>query len=244
MRTSLFLPALFAVALVGSSALAERPNRSVPDRLRARGDMAEKVYRNAPERAAKVAPQQQASKGRASFVDRGGSRVSCSDAGVDCAAQRGASARASNLESRAAASADGRSARMPAFMAKILGSDRTSFNEAGEDQGMSTRAAKRAWANAGGGASGGDGVGRGVNGVSRGAAEQRASAGLPASGSLRMACDDAGCTMSSKGAKKEWSYQAVRAGTWSGPEAKGVTPQERAIAEMKKAAVKGNQEKR
>lgn len=247
MRTSLFVPALFAVALVGSSALAERPNRSVPDRLRARGDVVEKSYRNAPERGAKAAPQapQQASRGRA-FLDRGGSRVSCSDAGVDCAAQRGASGRAAALESSGASAAGGRGARIPSFMQRFLGSDRTAMNEAGEDQGMSLRAAKRAWANAGRTVSGDEkgAADRGAEAAARGAASQKAQVGVP-SGGNRMACNDAGeCMMSSKAAKKEWSYQAVRAGTWNGPDVKSATPADRAIAEMKKAQSKANQEKR
>lgn len=224
MRTSLFVPALFAVALAGSSALAEKSHRRIPDRIRSRGDVVDKSYRGARHDVVK-ASSSRPSRPAARHMNHAASRVRCSDVGVDCAARR-SSVRAAAAEVSAASGE--RNARMPAFMAKILGSDRTSFNEAGEDQGMGTRAAKRAWskAAASGGAS---------HEIDAHGAERKASVGVPAAGS-RMSCNEAGeCMMSSKAAKKEWAYQAVRAGTWRGPEAKSKTPAERAIEEGKKA---------
>jgi hypothetical protein len=221
MRTSLFVPALFAVALAGSSALAEKPHRGVADRIRSRGDVVDKAYHGARHDVVKLsAPRQSVARP----LRQAASRMSCSEMGVDCNVRRHGGVREAAAEAKAVSADHG--ARPPAFLAKVMGSDRTSFNEAGVDQGMSARAAKRAWSKAATGGAGSE--------VKRGGDEQKAAVGVPASGN-RMSCNDAGeCTMSSKAAKKQWAYQAVRAGTWRGPEAKSKTPAEHAIEQMKK----------
>ncbi len=117
------------------------------------------------------------------------------------------------------AQAGGRSVRIPAFLDKILGSDRTNFNEAGLDEGMSTRAANRAWSHAAGSH---HGASTGMSALSTPAQvdrkEQQAS-------SARMSCNEGDeCSMSMKAARKEWAQASIKAGTWSGPAPEPVSP--------------------
>ena len=226
MRTSLFLSTLFAVSMFGGAALAERPHdgaaakepRSL-EHVRAHGDVVDKVYSAPAERgSAQVGGQvsqlrvAQPATGKARF-DHSANRINCSDTGADCAL-RGASqapgTHASGLE--ASSTQTGRSARVPAFLDKVLGNDRTNFNEAGEDQGMSPRAANRAWAHS---ATDHHGAGAGIPALASPAQvdrkEQQAS-------SARMSCNEADeCSMSIKAARKEWAQSSIKAGTWSGP---------------------------
>jgi hypothetical protein len=205
MRTTLFFPTLLAVTLAGGAALAEKSAAPI-NHLRAHGDAVDKSYRATEHHASSLqgGPQRVEAPSHPTF-DGGASRVSCSENGVDCPHRGG---RASMPE--AGGGQAGRAARAPAFLDKVLGSDRTTFNEAGEAQAMSARAASRAWSHAG--ASGGATM------ILSGQ-QQHARAGEQAS-SNRMSCNDADeCMMSSKGVKKEWAYRSVRAGTWKGPEA-------------------------
>lgn len=231
MRTTPFLATLFAVSLFGGAALAEKP--AAVERLRARGDVVDKSYRSAERHAvaAARAPERNAAPSARPMIDRGASRVRCSDVGTDCPTARGPSARQSPGEGVGAAGNAGHPLRAPAFLDKVLGSDRTSFNEAGEEQGMSSRAAKRAWSHAGGAAahSGASAAAK----VPLANMEQRARTDGQAS-DVRMACNEGDqCMASSKATKKEWSYQAVKAGTWKGPEAAAPSNAERAIKAAK-----------
>ncbi len=227
MRTNVFLSTLFAVTLVGGAALAEKPHDSshareprAVENLRSHGDMVDKSYSAVDKGAVDRSAGSSASAGygtktaqNRTSVDRGASRVNCSESGADCSAPRGAGAtQAAGLE--APASQHGYSVRAPAFMDKLLGSDRTNFNEAGEPTGMSAHAVARIWSHAGA-ARAGDGNGTAASSLSSqrqvARTEQQAS-------SDRMSCNEGDeCTMSSKAAKKDWAYNAIKAGTWKGP---------------------------
>lgn len=235
MRTTLFLSTLFAVTLVGGAALAEKPHESshakaprVVERFRAKGDIVDKSYRGADKsspaaaQAATVGNQAHATK---SQIDKGSSRINCSESGADCHAPKGA-AQANGLTASSDAVHQG--AKRPAFLDKILGSDRTNFNEAGEDQGMSPRAAKRAWSH-----------------VAANNAGHETKANLPTAkehlprqqqqaSSARMSCNEGDeCTMSSKEAKKVWAYDQIKKGIWNGPDAAKQSPADVAVARMK-----------
>src|SRR5262249_13821164 len=131
--------------------LAEKPPRVV-ERNRAHGDIVDKAYstvaRGGGSMSAGTPAQARAQRPQAP-IDRGASRINCSDSGVDCAASHGKAA-AGGRGGDAGAHGGSRIERPPAILDKLLGSDRTNFNEAGEDQGMSLRAAKRAWERASG----------------------------------------------------------------------------------------------
>jgi hypothetical protein len=241
MRTSLFLSTLFAVTLVGGAALAEKPHDAgqgreprVVEQLRAHGDIVDKSY-SSPDKASRAVDHstQAATSTRQvkNPLDRSASRVNCSDSGADCGAKSSA-ARAATVES--SSSATGRSARIPAFLDKILGSDRTDFNEADMDEGMSTRAARRAWERAG------------ASHHSTSHAEGASAASLAAQkqvsrydeqySSSRVSCNEGDmCMASSKETKKEWSYDAIKAGTWQGPEKAAPTPAAVRIREYRAA---------
>lgn len=209
MHKGLFLSTLFACSLLGGAALADKPH----ERPRARGEVLDRSHR-AP--AAHVARAQGGRSVNAGAV----SRVSCGEASADCPG----TLRASSRQVASAAREGGPTSRPPAFLQKALGAERTSFNEAGEASAMSARAASRVWARAGAGAAG-----------SAPAAHQ---AQLPRkdqqASENRSACNEGGeCMQSSKSSKKEWSYQAVRAGTFKGPEAKAPSGAEKALAAMR-----------
>lgn len=226
MRTTLFLTTLFAATLVTGAALAEKPT----DRLRAHGDMVDKNHRAGRQAAGQPGTSSSNLVRPASMIDqhRGTSRVSCSDTSVDCAAARGSSHATGVAASKDAA---GHVSRAPAFLDKILGSERTSFNEAGESNGMSTRAARRVWSSAGGGQAGAQG------GAQVPLAQQHQVMRTQQQASdNRTACNEGDqCMASSKKSKTEWSYQAVKGGTWKGPEAKQQSPADRAVQAMKAA---------
>jgi hypothetical protein len=241
MRTTLFVSALFAVSLVGGVALAEKPPvpaakepKHVIDKLRAHGEVADKSYRVADKGASKGPEAGVQVRQSKSHVDKAANRVNCSDTGADCPAAKGAS-RASNLE--ASQGSTGRAIRAPAFLDKIMGSDRMACNEADECM-MSNRAVKRAWSHGGsnhaaankGGSSGA------VGSLSK--QQQHERKGEQASED-RMVCNEADeCMMSSKAAKKDWSYAAVKAGTWTGPGGKPMSDAARAVAQQRRAAEK------
>jgi hypothetical protein len=214
MRTSLFLSTLFAVSTLGGIALAEKPHEGAAvrepravEQPREHGDIVDKVYSAPVERALQVSRSSRVSPPEAGRtpVDPKASRINCADTDADCGSSRGA--RASGVE--ASTSQIGRAARAPAFLDKVFGDDRTDFNEAGEDQGMSARAERRAWSHA---AAGGHASSLRVPGpqqVDR--KEQQAS-------SARMSCNEGDvCSMSSKAARKEWATASIKAGTWRGP---------------------------
>lgn len=205
MRTILCIPTLLALTLASGAALADKGHGAV-DRLRARGDVLDKSYRTAPSHAAPQRSDRVAAPVRP-MPDRGASRVTCSETGLDCPQ------RASRSGGAAEGAGQGlRATHAPSFLDKVLGSDRTTFNEAGEAQGMSGRAVKRAWSRSTPGA-----ASAATTALSHQA--QHARSGEQASAN-RMACNEAGeCMMSSKKAKAQWSYSAVKAGTWQGPEA-------------------------
>jgi hypothetical protein len=235
MRTTLFLSTLFAVTLVGGAALAENPHESSPakaprvvERLRSKGDVVDKSYRGADKsspaaaQAATVSNQAHATK---SQIDKGASRINCSESGADCHAPRG-SQQANGMQ--ASSGEVTRAAKRPAFLDKILGSDRTNFNEAGEDQGMSPRAAKRAWSS----------VAANNAGHTTKAHLPTAQEHLPRqqqqASSARMSCNEGDeCSMSSKEAKKVWAYDQIKKGVWAGPDAASKSPADVAIARMK-----------
>lgn len=247
MRTTLFLSSLFAITLASGAALAEKPV-SAPvkapraiEKLRVHGDVLDKVYRGST-RAFVNDQQRAASPERVRAVPnprtKGESRMLCSDTGLDCAKPRVRSdEKASNLGASRAEGA--RASQPPAFLQKILGSDRMNCNEA-DDCSMSLRAARRAWSNASSGHTAGDRD-------SRGAADAAASAGAQQQQRVekvrtrrsevqaRVSCNEADdCMMSSKAAKKIWAYESVKAGTWKGPAAASKTPAEKAIEDSKK----------
>lgn len=205
MRTILFIPTLLALALASGAALADKSHGAV-DRLRARGDVLDKSYRAVQSHAAPQRSDRVAAPARP-VLDRGASRVTCSESGLDCPQRASRSMAPSE-----GAGQSGRAARAPTFLDKVLGSDRSNLNEAGEDQGMSGRAVKRAWSHSAPGAASAATVPLAQQ------QQQHSRTGEQASAN-RMACNDAGeCMMSSKKARTQWSYSAVKAGTWQGPE--------------------------
>jgi hypothetical protein len=240
MRTFPTLSTLFAVSLLGGVALAENPHVGgvaprVVEKVRAHGDIVDKTY-GAVGRggggASMGTPAQAGVQKAATPLQRVSSRINCSDSGVDCGAPKG-NAGSGGRGGGEAASHAGTGAKVPpiAILNKVLGSDRTNFNEAGEDQGMSLRAAKRAWERA--------------NGFHRGG---RASAELPLSAQqkvdrhseqrsdARMSCNEADeCSMSVKAARKEWANASIRAGTWTGPAKEPVSNAARRITEQRAA---------
>ncbi|MFT3776612.1 MAG: hypothetical protein QM820_65570 [Minicystis sp.] len=254
MRTTLFLSTLFAVSLVGGAALAENPHSAptrVPraiERVRAHGDTVDKSYRGADKVQGQSTAEQQASQvvtqaqqARQRF-DRSASRINCSESGAECgSARKDGSTQAFD----AAGSKADRNVRAPAFMDKFLGSDRTNFNEAGEDQGMSSRAAKRAWSKAAAAnhAATGNTDAPAADGEVKQAAPNASPTQLDSavrtqrqSSEERMSCNEAGeCSMSNKAVAKIWAYDAIQKGTWTGPkEAPKPTAAELAIKQMKK----------
>jgi len=245
MRTNLFVSTLFALSLVSVAALAEKPHDGTQgkgpralENLRSHGDMVDKTYRGA-DKAPGNASSQASTTSRTSqtktSIDKGASRVNCSESGADCSASsRAAGNSANGLE--AGASQHGYAVRAPAFLDKILGNDRTNFNEAGEDEGMSGRAVKRAWSHSSGSVGG-----RGAAGTATLllAGQKQNVRGQEQASSDRMSCNDADeCMMSSKAVKKSWAYTSIKAGTWSGPEPVQPSNAERAIAEQKAGAGK------
>jgi hypothetical protein len=233
MRTTLFLTTLFAVTLSAGAALAEGPQGGTAkapraiDRLRSHGDMVDKTYR-AGDKAAPASQATQPGAQSKAHADKTSARINCSsDSGVDCSAARG-SDKANGME--ASSAQVNRAARAPAFLDKILGSDRTNFNEAGEDQGMSSRAAKRAWSSHAGNNGGGSTAKIPL------AQQQQVVRTQEQASSDRMVCNDADeCMMSSKAAKKVWAYDGIKKGTWKGPEAAQPLPADVALEAMRKA---------
>lgn len=234
MRTTLFLSTLFAVTLVGGAALADgsdSPAKAprVIDRLRSKGDIVDKSYRGAdkssPAAAQAAAATNQARETKNRF-DKASSRINCSEMGADCSVARPA---ATKDGAPAAAPLGDRSVRRPAFLDKVLGSDRTNFNEAGEDQGMSPRAANRAWSRA---AAKNAGEGSKPLTLTTKSALPRE---LQQRSSARMSCNEGDeCVMSSKEVKKVWAYDQIKKGIWTGPDAPAKQPSELAVERMKK----------
>lgn len=223
MRTSLFLSTLFAVTLVGGAALADKPHEGqgreprVIEQVRAHGDIVDKAY-SSPDRASRAMDRSVSVsttvRQTRSPIDRGASRMNCSDTGADC----GQSSKGAAPVMKAAGSSANRVTRPPAFLDKILGSDRTDFNEADMDEGMSTRAARRAWERAGSAHHGSTAQAEGKAAASLAAQKQVNREDEQYQGS-RVSCNEAdACSASSKEIKKEWAYAAVKAGTWQGPE--------------------------
>jgi hypothetical protein len=237
MRTTLFVSTLFAMSLVGGVALAEKPPvtpakepKVVVDKLRAHGDVVDKNYRVADKSASKGQESSTQVRQSKSRIDKSANRVNCSDTGADCAAPRGV-AHANGLEASQAST--GRATKAPAFLDKILGSDRMACNEADECS-MSNRAVRRAWSH---GSAAGKG---GASAVVPLAKQQQHDRNGEQASSDRMVCNEADeCMMSSKAAKKDWSYAAVKNGTWASPGGKPMSNAARAIAEQRRAAEKG-----
>lgn len=246
MRTTLFLSSLFAATLVTGAALAEKPAAAPAkapraiERLRVHGETVDKVYRGSSSTHAAPQAGQAASTPRtdpaANPRDRVQSKILCSEEGTDCAVARARGNENANGAAAPAAQRADHGARVPAFMDKVLGSDRMVCNEADECM-MSTRAANRAWSRA---ASGGPG---------QSAAEAAAAKNHEAvvdkvrtqrsEATARMACNEAGeCMMSSKAAKKIWAYESVKQGTFRGPDAPAATPAQKAIEAAKKSEKK------
>ena len=236
MRHSLFLSTLFAVSMIGGAALAEKPQSAaareprVVENLRAHGDTVDKVYRApAAERSSAASRFNSATAGARPArtpnvrnpIDRAASRINCADSDVNCTSSHSA---ARVVNAGAGAAGNGRyNVRPPAFLDKVLGSDRTDFNEAGLDEGMSARAAKRAWSHAGqGGAEKASATLAETTQVDRKQSQYQSS---------RVSCNEGdACSASSKDVKKEWAYAAIKAGTWSGPEKREPTNAARRIA--------------
>ncbi len=231
MRTSLFLSTLFAVSSIGGAALAEKPQTGAAGRephaveqFRSHGDTVDKSY-SAPQRQMHVAAagstrtQAPTQPARGQF-DHGASRVNCSDTDVDCAAHSGAH----QSVSQPGAASTGRAVQPPAFLDKLMGSDRTNFNEAGEAQGMSPRAANRAWAHAA--------EHRGGAGATVPMAQQQQVDRLSQPRSTaRTSCNEADeCTMSNKATRTEWAHASIKAGTWTGPAREPISNAARRIA--------------
>jgi hypothetical protein len=118
--------------------------------------------------------------------------------------------------------------RPPAFLDKIVGSDRTNFNEAGEDQGMSPRAAQRLWSHAAG-PGGGE-----KTAIALGGAQRETDRKSHQASDARMASneDDVGF-MSPKAARKEWAKASIDAGTWKGPAKEPISNAAIRIAEQR-----------
>lgn len=251
MRHSLFLSTLFVISSIGTAALAESapaiPKEARPiDRLRAHGDVVDKVYYSATRGehagrpgAARPAPAAPAPSRGSAPVDKGANRVNCSDSGVDCVVAKGKT----STVAEASQGQTGRAARAPAFLDKILGSDRTNFNEAGEDNGMSRNAVKRAWSSSSGGATQSKVTDVAVLGMQRQVDRKSQQAA-----SERMSCNDADeCSMSTKDQRRVWARASIDAGTWSGPAKAPVSNAERRIAAQRAAegagAAKADREK-
>lgn len=210
MRATLILSTLFAVSLTAGAALADKP----VDKLRHRGDTLEKVYKHGDKAAPQASRAASSSTPQArSQLDRGASRVNCSDTGADCARSSAPAARGG---AGSPAAVGDHAARSPAFLDKVLGRDRTNFNEADVDQGMSRRAVARAWSHTTTAAqSQRPGSASAVLPLSR---QQQHARGDQQAGKDRMVCNEAGeCMMSSKAATKIWAYEAIKKGTWQGP---------------------------
>ncbi len=241
MRTSLFLSTLFAVTLAGGAALAEKPHDAgqgkeprVVQGLRAHGDIVDKTYGNS-EKGSHASARTETVTGSSpgiKLVDRGASRISCSNTDMDCVKLKGPQ-RASNLE--ASPGETNRAARTPAFLDKVLGSDRMECNE-GDMCSMSNRAVKRAWERAGGKRQGTESSRADAEGHAASLSQQKQRSRYDEQESTtRVVCNEGDqCMASSKETKKEWAYLAVKAGTWQGPE-KQVSPAEVKIREYKAA---------
>jgi hypothetical protein len=240
MRNALFVSTLFAVSLAGGAAFADKPPKAL-ERARSHGEQVDKTYRTA-DKAGMQASQAQtpaasyAHQAKSPIDKAAAARINCSDSGADCAASHGDSKESGGQA--VMGGAQERSVRMPAFMEKITGSDRTNFNEAGEDQGMSKRAANRAWAQARGATAAApkdhDEARDNHASVPAAAAEKKMKSVEKESSETRMSCNEADeCMMSSKAAKKIWSYESVKAGTFTGPPAAAPSPAAVKIAEMK-----------
>ena len=240
MRTSLFLSTLFAVSLIGGAALAEksqggatpREPRAV-ERVRAHGDTVDKVY-HAAEKAVRPAaasstpamPSNKAPYGGKTPGAKGENRVNCSDTGVDCLAAKG---KAQSTGAPGAGDPAGHASRAPAFLDKVLGSDRTNFNEIGEDQGMSLHAVKRAWSSAAASHKGSD-VALPIS------QERQVDRKSQQASEARMSCNEADeCSMSNKAMRKVWANASIQAGTWSGPAKEPVSNAQRRIAAQRAA---------
>lgn len=233
MRPTLFLSTLFAVSLFGGAALAESPMQSRPTRepraienLRHRGDVLDKSYRGAERLRVAETRSQIVSGTRVSPIrERMNARAYCSDTGTDCnlvvAAQRGPAAQVVG-SSMARSSA----ARSPVDKQKEQRANCGAGDECSAPNKMAV---------SGRGASGYGGGGLSASGggstVSRGSTTDKAGPALArpnmASSRLgsqpyaaRMQCNEGEeCSFSSKEAKKIWSYEAVKKGTWKGPSA-------------------------
>ncbi len=240
MRHSLFLSTLFAVSMVGGAALAEKPQSAaarephVIGNLRAHGDTVNKVYRapaaersSAASRFNSTAARPAATPNVKNPLDRSASRINCADNDVSCTSSHSA-ARVMNVG--AGDTGSGRyNVRPPAFLDKVLGSDRTDFNEAGLDEGMSARAANRVWSHAG--HQGGDAK-AGATLAEKTQVDRKQSQYQ----SSRVSCNEGdACSASSKDVKKEWAYAAIKAGTWTGPEKREPTNAARRIAAYRAA---------
>jgi hypothetical protein len=246
MRPALLLSTLSAATLVTGLALAENPHGAgharepqAVERLRAHGDMVDKSYRasdrGASERSSSAGAATTQVRQTRPAVDKSSSRINCSESGADC----GTSHARGGTASSAAAGVEGgpvdaRSAKWPAFLDKILGTDRTNFNEAGEDEGMSSRAVKRIWEHAGHATAGVPGATEANMPLGERQKVDRHSE--QASGN-RYSCNEADeCSMSNKAVKKEWAAASVRAGTFVRPEEKQVSPAAARLAEQKGTA--------
>jgi hypothetical protein len=223
MRQSLFLSTLFAVSMVGGVALAEKPQGAtgreprVVEQPRSHGDTVDKVYRapaadrsGAASRAHPAVETTAKPPNAKNPLDRSASRINCADTDPNCGAMHSSTQRAEST-GRAETSNGRYNVRPPAFLDKILGSDRTNFNEAGEDEGMSVRAANRVWSHAGQ-----SGTAKASTTLADKTQVDRKQRQYQSS---RVSCNEGdACSASSKDTKKEWAYAAIKAGTWTGPE--------------------------
>jgi hypothetical protein len=228
MRATLILSTLFAVSLTAGAALADKP----VDKLRHRGDTVDKVYTHGDKAAPQASQAASSSTPQAkSQIDRGASRINCSDTGADCA-RSGSPAAAARGSAAGPTTVGDHPARTPAFLDKVLGRDRTNFNEAGEDQGLSRRGVNRAWSH-GTTAAQSQRPGSASATLPLSRQQQHARGDMQASQD-RMVCNEADeCMMSSKAVKKTWAYEAIKKGTWQGPAAAKPSAAAVAVAAMK-----------
>lgn len=239
MRTNLFLSTLFAVSLVGSVAMAERPARERPARepraiqqLRIHGDTVDKSESRGARAARASNPASTVRDVKNPLRDAAASRVNCSDTGADCSkASRPAQASHASGPGASRPGEQRGSAKSPLHQRADA---RVNCNEADECS-SSSKASQPRWAGSG------RTTKQSNDAISLAVREEQKRMG--AAGSDRMVCNEADeCMMSSKAAKKLWALESIKAGTFRGaaattkdaPAEKGLKASERAARDAAK----------
>lgn len=215
MRTTLILSTLFAVSLIGSSALADKPDH-IKEFPRAHGDQVDKSYRDAraPVNVDRSASAKTSSSGTVQRAhDPSASRVNCSTDAADCSAH---SAVATTKGTSASSSSASSKALLPSTKGTEnqfgqRGDARYNCNE-GDECSVSSKAAQTLWKTHGAVA-----AQKAVSTSDLTAPPGATSRLLSQRGDDKISCNEGDeCTPSSKQAKQNWAYEAVKKGTFNG----------------------------